>query len=542
MLNNDVLRLIFEECPLESCLALGDTCRAASDVLASLDKTMVMNKVQDRAPWLELSSRYYTSWTTCARVLVARSQRAHEGKHENLKIIEDLHQVVFDSFIDAVSVEPTDMCQDDSLRRNMKPLFPYSRLDNLGKPESVIEGTKVLCEIQELELTTMELRAGDYDPEDKFYPIRNRKSVSVAPSGLKVRHRDDIEVEVVAENKKLLQVQYYVGDTDTEIDEIVYKESQPKGEDGTLVIDPDMDVPRFQANYNTEIGMVNLVPGSGGALVIQNFFHDPDSSYLGYIEPTSERRIMKLFKIPRPINSHDIGFDKANQWFYVLYNGFLYLYFSGRFLRLWVDLDTTRKRALTVWNSDFPAIGPFGPFRDVRATWTITQGGPEDDLERFVTIGEEPSGCVVGDLETGKIYFARGSAKNRAPTVPFATEFNTVGFYAMDEEVWEFIEHTMDCLYGTGENYDISLLYESFLKTHHEKLRAEGEGGSPSKKAKEEPSREDAEKELSAFVNHWAREDSDDEYESEEGAEDEAEEELGERLDDLAEQMENLAV
>lgn len=533
MLNNDILRLVFEECPLESCLVLGDVCKASSEVLASLDKTMVMDKVQDRAPWLEISTNYYSSWTRCARVLVARSRRARDGKHENLKIITNLHQVVFGSSNDVVSVEPTDISQDDSLRRNMKPLFPYARLANLAKhQESVIEGTKVLCEIQELDLTTMELRVGDYDPEDKFYPIRSRKLVSTAPSGVKVRHRDGVDVEVVAENKKMLQVQYYVGDTDTEIDEIVHKASQPRDEDGTLVIDPDMDVPRFQANYHSEIGMVNLVPGSGGALVIQHFIFDPDSSYLGYIEPTPERKTIELCKIPRQVHTDDIGFDKANQWFYVLYNGFLYLYFCGRFLQLWVELDSTEKRALTVWNSDFPAVGPFGQFRDTRATWNLAQGGPENDLQRFVTIEEEPCGCVVGDLETGKTYFARGSLKRLVPTISFATESNTVGFYEMDEPVWDFIDHTMGCLYGSGVNYDISLLYESFLEDLNEKSAV----------SKEEPSKEATKKELSGFVHYFATEDSDYEYDYDEEAEEEAEEELYERLADLTERMENLGV
>lgn len=520
MLNNDILRLIFEACPLESCLVLGDVCKASSEVLASLDKTMVMQKVQDRAPWLELSTNYYSSWTRCARVLVARSRRARDGKHPNLKIVTNLHDVVVGSSVDVVSVEPTDVSQDDSLRRNMKPLFPYARLANLADCEdSVMEGTKVLCETQELDLTTMELRVGDYDPDDKLDPIRNRKPVSTAPSGLKVRHRDGVEVEVVAENKNLLQVQYHIGNTIAEIDEIVHKASQPRDEHGVLVIDPDMDVPRFQANYNGEVGMVNLAPGSGGALVIQHFNFDADKSCLGYIEPTPERRTIELCKLPHQFDG--IGFEKVNQWFYVLHNGFLYLYFCGRFLQLWVDMDTTQKRALTVWNSDFPAVGPFGSFREQLVTWNLAQ----DDLGRFVTT-EDACGCVVGDLETGKTYFARGSSKRPGPTIPFATEAKTVGFYELYEPVWEFIDDTMGCLYGSGENYDISLLYESFL---------EGCETKKEKPSEEEPSKEAAERELSDFVCYYPP--KDDEYDYEED-----EEEAGEEVGDVAERLEQLAV
>lgn len=531
MLNNDTLRLLYEECCLESCLALGEVCKASSEVLASLDKSLIMRKVQDRAPWLELSNEYL-SWTKCARVLIARSKKAQDGKYDKLKIITDLRQVDSESSIDLVSVEPTDVGRDDTLRRAMKPLFPYSRLQNLLKQQqSVVEGTKVLCELQELDLTTMTLKVSDYDPEDKLYAERNRKPVSTAPSGLKVRHSEGQDVEVVAENKTMLQVQYYVGDTETEFDEIVHKASQPRDEDGTLVIDPHMKAPRIEANFNVDMGMVNLVPGSGGALVIQHFVLNPEKSYLGYIEPSSERRVVELCKIPPQVQTQGIGFHQGNQWFYVLYDGFIYIYLYGRFLQLWIDLGAGQNRALTVWNADFPAIGPFGHFRDQRATWNITQGGLNDDQRRFVTIEDEPCGCVVGDLHTGKTYYSRGSYKSPKLTIPFATESQTVGFYVFDEQIWEFIDNTMDSLYGTATNYDISLLYAAFLETHHKMLGLI--------ETDEEPSKETLEKELREHVCCFPRDDSDyGDYEDEDGQE----EELLEMLDDLEERVENLTI
>ncbi|KAG5357854.1 hypothetical protein CJU89_4338 [Yarrowia sp. B02] len=159
------------------------------------------------------------------------------------------------------------------------------------------------------------------------------------------------------------------------------------------------------------------------------------------------------------------GYGDSGFAFSTCYNGYLYVFFEGRFLRLWVDLRRREKfnvehargkqlneeailgHALTVWDRNFPAIGPFGETGCEIPTWLQTNG-------RFVTVGSS-QGSVVGDILTGTTYFNDTGGLS----IPFE-DGAKAGFYTADMKKVQRAAELMFDFSDTTEAKDISYCWE----------------------------------------------------------------------------------
>lgn len=431
MLNNDIWLLIFEISSLESCIALSQVCQLTAQVFHGLEDTLIKGMVQRRAPWFQLSD-HFTKWADCARVLVARS-KSHTS-------IENLGEVVANCSTDVVSVVPTDVAQDDQLRQSMSPIFNDFRLaSTCGPTEGVMEGTRVMWHNYEIDLTTMVVKKNNYDPiEEEYYPHSEKELVSTSSSGLQVRHENpNVPVEVMAENDTLLHVQYN-DDHDFPVDEILHKESQPRDEKGMVVISNDPNARQFRGPVHLETAVVNLVPGAAGALIIRHYRFSPEMSYLAYMLPTVDQTVIKLCAVPRQFRWTIDSFKDGSMKFAIPHNGHVFVFACGLLHRLWIDMETQEQGVTTSWNPKFPALGPFDVALDHSSKWRLSQGS----RNKHLVTARDTQGCIVGDLNTGKTYFARGATKDSSeqtpPIIPFSTgsPVDSVGFYTINLEVW----------------------------------------------------------------------------------------------------------
>ncbi|KAG5366687.1 hypothetical protein CJU89_1125 [Yarrowia sp. B02] len=467
MLSNELIRLIFEYCSLDDSVSLSQVCSSYYDVWSSLDASLVRERVVDRAPWFSLDEEAgLDSWRKCALLVARRTAKALEddggigniNKHlytlRNLSVPVSLCSNKVE-FVDAV-----DFSRDDSARAAMDPLFDELYLLPIDVYEGgAIQGSKLLLPYEELDFKTMAVSRSEFPGTHRLRYVYGRTTVATAPSGLKVVNcHPENKIRIVDENHSLLHVRFWtsIGELDT----VVHKLSHPRDESGAYLVSSEgpnvWKTPEGSARNNPLVHLVSLVPGAGGAILVTHTTGKVPSQYLAYIEPLPSLPRVLLCDLPLGMGFRRTHHDLSSG-FFTCYNGYLHVYFEGRFLRLWIDLgrrsrlDTDlqtggeglRGQALTVWDRTFPAIGSFSNDSELQGP-RIQRNG------RFVTVGDA-KGLVVGDLETGTTYFN----PKQVLSIPFASENRSkVIFYSVDNWVSKKIVKKISD--GSSDEEDIS--------------------------------------------------------------------------------------
>lgn len=486
MLNDDIWLSIFDASSLEDCLSLGQVNR----FLARLLKRRIKEKVLERAPWFELSDENPT-WSDCARAVLWRTR--------NLTRLNHLEEAVQSCSSQVISVNPVDVTRDDELRQSMKPAFPDFNIEthSIGSQEGVIRGTRVMWYNREIDLTTMKTAHNNFDPrEGVYYPADTKETVfTSAFSGLRIRHIDPtVAVEIKAENDKLLHVQWINKQDDYPVDEIIHKYTHPRDEHGVIVVDPETDIPKIRTCIVVEAVVANLMPGTGGALVIRQYKQDPRKSCLSYILPDEDLHEIRICGAPRQFKWHSDHFQDASQLFAIPHQGYVFVFICGKLFRLWIDLDTDEAKVF--WDPEFPAIGPLDAALDYTAKWQLAQG----KTERHLLTTRDGRGCVVGDLNTGKTYLVKRPTRHltletEVPYIPFATGSTTqpVGFYTFNSGIWESLAITDSRRTGLE---DFSLYYRAYCSDPNVRIEEEEE------EEQEELPNDKAEVELNELVGY----------------------------------------
>lgn len=473
MLSNELIRLIFEYSNLENCVSLSQVCSSYYAVWADLDTSLIRERVLERAPWFVALDKEcgFDSWRKCALLVVGRSRKALELEdgsiaHKHLYAIRNLALPVTLCCNKVEFVDSVDFSKDNRVRESMKPLFdeliplPIDVYDG-----GAIQGTNMLLPGKELDLITMEVSKSDFRGTGT-YRVRHSSPINVAtaPSGLRVvNQRSEDRVRVMDENDSLLHVRFDcpLGEMDT----ILHKASHPKEESGAYVISSETPnswlLVKSDGSYNDLWPLVSLLPNAGGALLVTysaGNFDGAKQQYLAYIEPLPSLPQVLLCELPpgTPGTGYQRRYTRLSFPFFTVFNGYLYLYFEGRFLRLWVDLglrskldpdygsdyETLRGQVLTVWDRNFPALGTFAEGEEEFGGARILRNG------RFVTV-RDARGLVVGDLKTGTTYFN----PKRVLSIPFASnDGSSVGFYTVDNWVSKKVTKMMEYDRSNGEN------------------------------------------------------------------------------------------
>lgn len=506
MLNEDVLRLIFEECNLDAAVALSETNKLCNAVYKTLDDLWFKQRVLERVPWFSPVTAS-VSWKTCARQLLTRSQNALDRRSEHLLLIKDLNVAMSQCHNDVVGIASWDIARDANVRLGMKPLFA-EKVDTGVLGDYKLEGTHLVGLHMDLDLRTLILRRSDFDMDEEEARVVERRNKTVSERGTKIRHQSTNGwVQVVAENDNLIQVRLNTGEG--VVDEIVHKASHKKAADGTILMSAGSTGPRFRSKDHHTVGLANLLPQAGGALVMKYNRQNPGASYLAYIEPNAELSTLILCTIPSPFDPRmraNMGFESADIRFYTAYNGYVYIFIHGRFLQLWVDLGyrmqlddclgdslewkkdgRTKSRALTAWNKNFAAMGTMNHAQFENINWTIVRGRNEGDLNRFVTL-DGMGGCVVGDLLTGKTYVAidtlqyKGSPAQMAIAYATGEEEKPVGFYTLDSKVCEDLNEALEMSHMVGitrerNALDMTGVFNDWCAVHRERWEIESSMG-----------------------------------------------------------------
>lgn len=164
---------------------------------------------------------------------------------------------------------------------------------------------------------------------------------AMSPSGLKVRNASTGRwIRAMDQNEHLIHVRIN-GSELLATDKLVHKATHEKDDDGAFVV-TSAAFPYYSGqlglsdDMDKKVSLVSLL-SSGGAIVVTSPGEEPHNQYLAYVEPLPGLPAVFLCSVPLGKGFRK-DYDDVDCRFYVCYNGFLYVYFEGRFLKLWVDL------------------------------------------------------------------------------------------------------------------------------------------------------------------------------------------------------------
>lgn len=434
MLTDDILVEIYRHSSLETCIALSEVCRSSYAVWTALDTFLVRQKVQERVPWFSLGGGF-SSWKKCALAAVFRTKKALNG---DTKLIKSMAVLLSESTNKVEYVSSVDISRE--ARESMVALFD-ERVETTAAKYAVFEGTKLLTSRTALDMTTMKISKTDYD---KWIKPKAKKlsNTAVTESGVEVVSTE--EIEVVDENETFILVRFL-----DESEELIKKTGLDKYTTSSNRVH----------KTGTNTGLINLLPQKGAIM----FKVMGDNSTLVYLDGTRCLVICNMLKYTQE------PYFNIHQRFYVSYQGYFYLFYEGRFQRLWVDLGyTTEYHVLCAWDG-FPAIGSFLDSRQA----AMEEGVEFKIMQRGRYVGIRGTGRIVGDLKSGKTYFAKDAALADQLAIPFVKEDETVGFYTCQKRVMDALEKKLtDVVELKSRDSDLSGVFEQLCeKDKRGKLR-----------------------------------------------------------------------
>ena len=365
---------LLEACDLESCLALANTCQSFRKLVTS-DTTNVMHtKVLQRVPWIHKSR---STWSDEARVVVGRSREVVSGQGWTLRTALDTKTGK------AKKRAISDFPKAEKTRKAVVPCFQdeYNVKNGAKVRDAKIVFDGKVWDVREATTETEEVDGGTdtNTATPEYITLVTGEQAEIVKSNNSLVHLrlDDKECLVHQSQRDSVTLSHF-----QKSDKIVYK----------------------------------LMNDNGGALMMHRV--DSITPYLAFIEPTVDLKRIVICNIPKwACNSLQI----------LTYDGFLVLYFSGRFVRLWVDLGYQKR---VHFLADFRQVLGFEKLAQISDTRALCAtenkclnnlsfegytgdsknatpiiGSPETGMSKYVTLKESQGKCV-GDLTTGQTWFA----------------------------------------------------------------------------------------------------------------------------------------
>ncbi|KAG5354871.1 hypothetical protein CJU89_6672 [Yarrowia sp. B02] len=363
------------------------------------------------------------SWAKCAAINAARTRKGLNPKNKWLYLLKDLRVACALGKNNASIVSGLAFEENDDVRKTFEPLFEGEQHSFCGDYEK-IRGKNLLFPGVSLDINTMQMTESDFDEREEYADYSTWSNEAVSPSGLVVRsERRDGFVRVVDKNDNLL-----------------HKKPRFRAKDGAYLIHEYMHSPEFrvpdskQWDWETflEGCKVSLLPGQGGARAVVSGMHEQGHRQMVMdIQPTEELERTLICTVPMSLGYCGSYTDTGKNDFYTFFDGYLFLLFSGRFFRLWVDLgyrsrfrgdlcidnfldSHAKDRCLVVWNRNFPVIGTLQEDNTSMPHGCEILRGPKNGryANEFVSVAST-NGQIFGHLLTGVTMFSSRNNEQR---------------------------------------------------------------------------------------------------------------------------------
>lgn len=410
--NDEIWTLILSRASLDTLIALEQTNKRLRALVNAVDASIVRDRVLERVPWMQLSSRF-SSWITCARVIVARrrSQLSQPKKwtfltadtsNKTMKKITENTNICYDHVTDV---------SGDSLPESFQPLFPN---DVFWQPNGTLRDKYMTINESVLDAVTFdyfkEMPVGEETKETAETWSGFKKSsggVLECPIS-KLRLIGQSDFLLVQETEKWLVLRTEEKGKVQGKNSIHYILDKRKAEGGRLDVDAQNAMFSI-VEQSLHQYLFQFLPDEKSVFVFQ-FFDGDKKTQLNYLtlEKESELRLLGTLPTSRndfwlsPLSTHDV-YPKLTtpRDLIVLYEGTLWLNYHERWLvPIWCDVE-----------SRDIAVLPNTPTLKLRSTTSITvkEGLRTFRLyrsDRFVT-HFLACGRIVCDLQTGKTHIVR---------------------------------------------------------------------------------------------------------------------------------------
>ncbi|KAG5368805.1 hypothetical protein CKK34_2447 [Yarrowia sp. E02] len=405
MNSTDIRLLILQQSPLDTLVALAQTCRDWRFVLERYSGSVVREKVLERVPWMTLAPEVgMTSWMDCARLIVARKRSYLEQPDDWWQYNDtqrgmnpNLQQLVRNTDIEYLSAE---RIEGRVLPADFEPLID-SELTHVQDKFFLSPRGKVL------DMTTIKLVQEPIERRRKKYsrfyamPVSKQDGIWTlkgSNSSLVIESKTEFHLE--QERNWLVLTALEARKT------YIVTDPEPFKHSDVFVFDPQdssscLHVPHYSSSY-----ILALVPGAQGVVAIENVgANQVIVQYLDLASSGSQSTYSWWFETPNRETVTTVNF----------YAGMMFLNVNCSVLvPLWVDLDPesdTSHRFLGnkyMWKSVLYRHGPHIHFTYMDQRFDMIRSG-----DRRWATGR--SGRQVGDLWTFKSFVVKDRTDGCAP-------------------------------------------------------------------------------------------------------------------------------
>ncbi|QNP95077.1 YALIA101S10e03774g1_1 [Yarrowia lipolytica] len=368
----EIQQMFLQDLCLASLVALHDACREFRTLLASLDGSVIREKVTERVPWMEIGQpgTGLSSWMDCARLIVARRQSMISCPQKWLDTVRYgglLGRIVQN--IDLVYIEPIELNNKgpgqeyDTLPSSYKPVFSTT----IPTPCGGLTGKYMEVQSDEheddeepetryIDLTTCEYHHVHPHPRPKPATLTKTvlskitasgESVAIIPnSDVRVVDRNGLLFFVLQETSKWVVVRQS-GGVEGEVSStkfVIDKDRTVVQQDGQkyLYFDSHTHENCSRVSSPSRYTVLHVLPDSQGAIVLE--YLEDEGLWIFYDNLSSDQD--KTLLVSLPLQNDDIFETLGNEMslqgtrrqLIVTYGGMLYFQWRQRYLiPLWID-------------------------------------------------------------------------------------------------------------------------------------------------------------------------------------------------------------
>lgn len=461
-IGDEIWQRVLSYSSLDTLIALEQTSRRFKTLVDALDASIVRDRVQERVPWMELTSEM-SSWITCGRVILAkrRSQIDEPEKWTFLNAETTKKAMTRLTRNTDISYDPVINVSRDTLPESFKPLFETQKF---WQPNGSLRGKYMTIHRCVLDAVTFdwfhEMPVKDEELKSWYNAVHsNKDGYADSPlSKIRVTCKTSMRFMLVQETERWLLI----------------KEGEPSKEASYYIVDKrsikgkEIEVEVSSATFAIKEQSLNeylfqFLPNQKGAFVLQSCRRQTKLHYLD-LESNLDLQLLGTF----PVSDEDYWYSPSRvsytqqsklttpRDFIVPYGGTLWLnYHERELIPLWADLSVEGEHCgvrqddmITLRLRPTKSNEIVGGFR----TYRLYRSGGDG---RFVT---HYLACarIVCDLQTGTTHIVKDRGWKKCMGASFIGVDETSGlpqFYTFTQQRLAFINWSWHGAPDTNEHF-----------------------------------------------------------------------------------------